>query len=237
MLHPSHLSSPSPNGSGHVSSLTSLNGHAPHGVARQFAPGALLFLEGDECSGVFVLRCGRVKLSVSHPGGRSVFVDIAEPGDIVGLASVIDGSAYEATAEALDDCDAEFVARGELLRGFTDESGLGMHALRQLSRSYLNLRDTLVALSAADPVIVRLARLFVSWVPNGNGYHPVKLDNRFTHQQIAEMIGTTRETVTRSLSELRTRGLATLKSGELLIKDAERLRLLAENGAHLDACV
>jgi CRP/FNR family transcriptional regulator len=212
--------------------LSSLNGHAPHGLVRQFGPGALLFLEGDECSGVFVLRSGRVKLSVSQPGGKSVIVGIAEPGDIVGLAAVVDGSPYEATAEAIETCNTEFVRRDEVLSALTAEAGLAQYAVRQLSRGYLQMCETVVSLSASDPVIVRLARLVVSWMPRGNGHHPVKLDNHFTHQQIAEMIGTTRETVTRSLSEMRDRGLVTLKNGELAVHDNERLRFLAGNGTN-----
>ena len=235
MKQPSHLSSlPSfraLNGAA-PARLSSLNGHAPHGIARRFAPGALLFLEGDECSGVFVLRSGRVKLSVSQLGGRSVIIGIAEAGDIVGLAAVIDGSPYESTAEALGECDTEFVTRDALLSGLTAEAGLGLHAVRQLSSSYLNMCETLVAVSTADPVMVRLARLLVSWLPHGNGHRSVTLENRFTHQQIGEMIGTTRETVTRALGAMRGRGLATLKNGELTVHDNERLRFLAENGTN-----
>ena len=179
-----------------------------------------MFLEGDECSGVFVLRCGRVKLSVSQTGGRSVFVDIAEPGDIVGLASVIDGSPYEATAEALEQCDAEFVGRDELLRGLTAESGLSMHALRQLSRSYLNLRDTLVSLSVSDPVIVRprsavrklgAERQLLSAGEARQPFH-TPTDRRNDRH--------TRRNGHACLREMRTRGLATLKNGGIVLRIA-----------------
>jgi CRP-like cAMP-binding protein len=95
----------------------------------------------------------------------------------------------------------------------------------QLSRNCLAARQLIGALANADPVFVRLARLFLAWSDNGNGGFQ-RIRNTFTHQQIGEMIGTSRETVTRAVKEMRERDLVTLKGPELVIHDRDRLQLI-----------
>jgi CRP/FNR family transcriptional regulator len=195
-------------------------------VSRSFSKGTLLFIEGDRADGVFILRRGRVKFSIDSAAGRSIILGIAGPGDIVGLSAAVAGTEYEATAVAIDDGEAHLVARADLVGHLTENPDVAFRALRQLSGSYIHACEMLSSLTSADPVLIRLAKLFVSWMPAGNGHHPVQLENDYTHQQIAEMIGTTRETVTRALSEMRQRGLATLKNDQLVIHDGERLRVM-----------
>ena len=106
------------------------------------------------------------------------------------------------------------------------------------------------SLASADPVLSRLARLFMKWASEepaeitengngngnghattaGNGHSPVQLHNSFTHQQIAEMIGSSRETVTRVLREMRERRLVTLKGADLCIHSPAKLTMLATGG-------
>ena len=82
------------------------------------------------------------------------------------------------------------------------------------------------SLSHSDSVLVKLAKLFLSWSANDQGNNgSIQLKNLFTHEEIGEMIGTTRETVTRVLREMRERELVTLKGSELIIHNHERLRL------------
>lgn len=227
MKQSSLLSSPSLGGGARRAAL---NGHAPHGRPRTFDRGSFLFLQGDQCTGVFVLKTGRVKLSVDQSSGRTFIVGIAQPGDIVGLAAAVAGSPYQARAEALEPCEGEFVTLDEFHACLNAGRGLASHAMRQMSLEYLHVCGMLSSLADSEPVIVRLARLLAAWAAalKGNG----ACMTGFTHQQIAEMIATTRETVTRALSQLRARGLATLKNGELIIHDHERLLLLAANGTN-----
>jgi len=76
---------------------------------------AVLFVEGQEPRGVFVLCHGRVKLSTNSAGGKSIIVRIAEPGEVVGLAGTLSGKAYELTAEALEPLQANFIPREAFL--------------------------------------------------------------------------------------------------------------------------
>src|SRR6267154_880235 len=67
-----------------------------------YPKGAILFVEGQEPRGVFVVCNGRVKLSAGSADGKSLILRIADPGEVVGLPGTISGKAYEATAEALE---------------------------------------------------------------------------------------------------------------------------------------
>lgn len=196
-----------------------------HPITKRFARGSVLFLQGDECRGVLVLRKGRVKLYADNYAGKSAILAVAGPGQILGLAAAMTGRCFEATAEALEPCEAEFIPRTQLLRRLTNDGDLALQVCTQLSESYFDIRDSLASLSGADPVVVRLARLLEAWTSDR-----VRTRPGFTHQEIAEIIGTTRETVTRSFRELRCNGIATLKNGELVIHDRHRLALLAANG-------
>src|SRR5215472_18940042 len=77
---------------------------------------AMLFVEGQEPRGVFVLCNGRVKLSTTSADGKSIIVRIAEPGEIIGLAGTLSGKAYELTAEALEPLQANFIPKDAFLQ-------------------------------------------------------------------------------------------------------------------------
>jgi len=192
---------------------------------RSFKKGELLFIQGQPPDGVFALREGRVKVSICTRSGKLTILTIAEVGDLMGLAPVIASVDHDSTAEALEDCRADLICRNELLDKFERDPRAARDALVGLSRLCLAERQIIALLANSDPVFVRLARLLLGWSENGNGGR-LRVRNAFTHQQIGEMIGTTRESVTRALRDMRERDLVTLKGDDLVIHDRDRLRLV-----------
>ena len=81
-----------------------------------YPKGAILFLEGQEARGVFVLRQGEVKLSISSREGKKLIIRIVQTGEILGLIAALAGSPYEVTAEAIYPCETAFVRRDDFLR-------------------------------------------------------------------------------------------------------------------------
>jgi len=105
-----------------------------------YPKGALLFVEGQPCRGVFVLCSGRAKLTASSPGGRSVIVRIVEAGEVLGLSAVISNAAYEVSAETLIPVEANFLPREGFLR-FLENNGevsvrVAQHLSVELQRAY-----------------------------------------------------------------------------------------------------
>lgn len=192
-----------------------------------YPAGSLLFLEKQDPLGVFILCAGQVKLSISSSGGKTLILRIANPGEILGLMATMSNTPYEVTAETLHPCQVAFVRREDFLSFVAKHPEAFPRIVTQLSVLYSGACEQLrtVALSASAPE--KLARLLLNWSPDAtqdNHETPVKLP--LTHEEIAEFIGTTRETVTRTLSEFKSRRLVVLEGSTLLIANRQALETI-----------
>ena len=198
-------------------------------VTKAYPKGTTLFVEGQPSNSVYVLCQGKVKLSTCSPDGKIIILGIAEPGEILGLSSAINGIEYEATAETLELCQVNYVQTGDFVRFLESNSNACLSVARQLSRNYHTAYSQICALGLSESVADKLAKLFLNWsrnsiaIANGNG-SAMHLKNFFTHEEIAEMIGTSRETVTRVLRYFRENEILTLKGSNLVIHDRQRLK-------------
>lgn len=197
----------------------------PIAVRRSVATGSPIFFEGQESLGIFILCSGRAKLSASSPEGRVIVVGIAEPGEMLGLSATFDAGNYEATAVAIERCEIKFVAIDALHKLMRASTQASISIARQLSHSYQAAFKQICSLGMSETVADRLGRLFLEWSGNGTGGSgAVHISNPFTHEEIAEMVGASRETVTRALRRMRESQLVTLKGSKLVIHDRDRLR-------------
>lgn len=194
-------------------------------IGRLYAKGAKLFNEGQPTNGVYMLCRGRVKLSTCSQTGRVMILDIAEAGDILGLSSALNSTDHEATAEVLEACQVNYIKASDLIRFLKTNPEACLNVARQLGRCYQKAFRQICSLGLSGTAADKLGKLFLTWTANGNGSTGrVKINNHFTHEEIAEMIGASRETVTRSLKHLRDADLVTLKGSELVIHDRQRLK-------------
>jgi CRP/FNR family cyclic AMP-dependent transcriptional regulator len=193
-----------------------------------YPTGALLFLEKQESRGVFVLCAGEVKLSISSSAGKTLILRIARAGEVLGLMAAMSAQRYQVTAETLHPCQVAYIRRDDFMHFVAKHPEVYQNAVKQLSSLYSGACDQLrtVGLSASAPE--KLARLLLSWSTEPKASKqgaPVKLP--LTHEEIAEFIGTTRETVTRTLSEFKNRQLVTLEGSTLMISNRPALEILA----------
>lgn len=204
-------------------------------MTRAYPKGSTLFIEGQPAHGVFMLCNGRIKLSTCSRDGRIMIVGVAAPGEVIGLSAVISGIDYEITAEAIEMCYVNFISRDDFLRFLETHPKACLSAARQLGRRYNEAHQKLCAFGMSEPVLVKLAKLILGWSEHiSPANSPMRLTNSFTHEEIAEMIGTSRETVTRTLREMRERGLVTLKGSDLVIHDLNSLSMTAGRFVHAD---
>jgi len=191
--------------------------------------GALLFVEGQTPRGAFILCSGKVKLSTTSRNGKVLILRMAEAGTVLGLSAVITGEAYELTAETSMPCQVNFVERDTLLRLLESNSEAGLHATQTLSRefqaAYRDIHELVLARSSAG----KLARLLLSWTPGRERPElpEVRIRSNATHEEMAQMIGSSRETVTRLLSDLKKRDLIRLDGATLVIRNRGALEELA----------
>jgi CRP/FNR family cyclic AMP-dependent transcriptional regulator len=193
-------------------------------ITHAYPKGSMLFLEGQPADGVYILCAGRVKLSTYSEDGRSLIVRIAEAGELLGLSACAAGLTYEASAQITADCQVNFVRATEFLEFLNKHSSAAINAIRELSLTYHKAHSQICALGLSASVSDKLAKLFLEWYDrsgaNGSGMH---LHMDYTHEEIAEMIGTSRETVTRLLKTFKDRKLITLSHNELYIPDRKKL--------------
>lgn len=199
-------------------------------ITKVYPKATMLFVAGQSSDGVYMLCQGKVKLSTCSQDGKVIIIGIAEPGDMLGLSAVLDGTEYEISAEVMELCQVSFVKSPDMLRFLGDNPQACLNAARQLSRSYQTAYRQICALGLSESVASKLANLFLGWSGNGNGVNGrVQLKNFYTHEEIAEMIGSSRETVTRALKYFREHDLITLKGSNLVIHDRQRLKAVVHS--------
>ena len=195
-------------------------------VSHAYPRGSTLFMEGQPANGVFLLCEGHVKLSTYSEDGKAIILRIAEPGEILGISAVISGKAHEATGQVTEYCRVSFIKRSDFLSLIQTSHEAALNALRQLSSNYHKAHIQICSLGLSSSAGDKLAKLLLQWceLNQGDGTGQVVIPLVHTHGEIAEMIGTSRETVTRLLKDFRSRNLLTLSRNELCIPDTGALK-------------
>lgn len=190
----------------------------------------VLFLEKDVPRGIYVLREGQVKLSIGSSDGKKLVLRIAAPGDLLDMTAAISGTPYELTAETVHNCKISFVRREDFLRFLMENPDTYQNLARELSISYQRACDKLRAVVLSSSVPERLARLLLEWSNSGQETERgTRVKISMTHEEIGEFIGTSRETVTRTLSDFKHRKLVMLHGSTLMISN----RMALENFARV----
>jgi CRP/FNR family transcriptional regulator len=190
--------------------------------------GAILFVEGQSPRGMFILCSGRVNLSTSSREGKILILKTAEAGEALGLSAAISGAGYESTAETATPCQLNYVDRKHFLEVMQLHSEISMHTAQCLSRdfqsAYRDIHDLVLTRSSAG----KLARLLLSHSQvHGDEDVENRIHGSMTHEEMAQRIGSSRETVTRLLGDLKKKQLIRLDGATLVIRDRIALEALA----------
>jgi len=194
-----------------------------------FPGGALLFVEGQIPRGAYVLCSGKAKLSTTSRDGKILILKIAEAGEVLGLSAVISGQPFQVTAETAGPCQVNFIERGALLQRIEKSGELGLHSSQALSRefqsAYQDIHDLILARSSAG----KLAKLLLSGATSRDkaDSNEIRIRPTLTHEEMAQMIGSSRETVTRLLGDLKKKELIRLEGSTLVIQNRMALEALA----------
>jgi len=190
--------------------------------------GAMLFMERQDARGVFVLCEGEVKLSISSAEGKTLIMRVAKSGEILGLMAGMSGAPYEVSAETIRPCQVAFIQRKDFQRFVAKYPEASQGVTRQLSVQYQAACEQLHTLGLSASAQEKLARLLLSWSASSQ---QTKEGSRttlpLTHEEIAEFIGTTRETVTRTISDFKARHLVTIHGSTMMIPNRTALEACA----------
>jgi len=195
--------------------------------ATVFPEGAVIFVEGQLPRGIFMLCQGQAKLSTTSRDGKAFILRIATGGEILGLDAVVTGKPYELTMETMQPSRLAFVNREEFLRFLKEHGDACLQAAQHISRDCHDAYEAarLIALSHSIPG--RVAKFLLASATDGQGTNGVVCARlALTHTDIAQLVGTTRETITRTLAEFRKKGIVEIRASTLIIHNKPALERL-----------
>ena len=188
---------------------------------------SVLFVEGQTPRGIYVLCKGRVKLSVNSSDGKTMILKIAEPGEVLGLHACVTGIPYELTAETVQPCQVVFIKRDDFQKFLSDHGDACLMAAQHLSSTCHTAYDTIRTIGLSHSASEKLARMLLELAAEGETTKDgIRVKLALTHEEIAQVIGTSRETVTRLLANFRKKQMAILKGSTLMIKNKAGLERL-----------
>jgi CRP/FNR family transcriptional regulator, cyclic AMP receptor protein len=198
------------------------------GVQMKLPKGTLLFEENGTSNGVFVLCTGQVKLSCTSREGRTLILKIAMPGDVLGLGAVISGSKYEVTAETVQPTEIKKIRRDEFLAFLKNHGQASLLAAKSLSEEYKAAFFDARRLALSGSAAGRLAGVLLDWGRAAScGKPEMRFTMALTHEELANLVGSSRETITRMLGRFKREKLIQVRGATILILAPEKLERLS----------
>lgn len=190
-----------------------------------YPKGATLFVEGEQPRGIFIICTGKVKLTTSSSEGKTLIVKIAEEGEVLGASATILGLPCEVAAETLEPSQLNFVRRDDFLQLLNTHPDACMHTVQQLSEKYQAAQREIRSLGLSRTTGEKLGRLLLDWCSRGEQTPKgTRIKVLLTHEEIAQMIGTTRETVTRLLSDFKRKKIIDVKGSTFVVLKKDELQ-------------
>jgi CRP/FNR family transcriptional regulator, cyclic AMP receptor protein len=197
--------------------------------ASSYPEGSVVFVEGQAPRGVYILCQGRAKLQATSREGKTLIMKIAEPGEILGLHASVTGRPYELTVETLQPCQLAFIRREDFLCFLKEHGDACLHAAQQLSNDCQSAYEVIRSIGLSTSVSQKVARLLLQWSTDARSSDGViRLKLGLTHEEMAQLVGSSRETVTRTLSQFKKQHVAELHGSTLLIRNKALLARIAE---------
>ncbi|MCS6914712.1 MAG: Crp/Fnr family transcriptional regulator [Myxococcales bacterium] len=220
-----------------VASCALLCGLPPEAIAeiarrlqpRSVAPGALVAVQDEPGDALFIVAEGRARVTVCGAGGREVTLGLLRPGDVFGEVALLDGSPRTANVVALSAARLLALPQQELLSLVRAFPELGLNLMREMARRLRRADEVIVGL-ALDDVEGRLTRTLVRLAQEEGERSPtggLLLRRRPTQQELATMVGSSRETVSRTYTSMIRRGLLVARGRTLLLTESLLQRLPA----------
>jgi CRP/FNR family cyclic AMP-dependent transcriptional regulator len=194
-------------------------------TALALSKGDRLFAEGDGGDQLYIVLEGKIKLVRAAPDGRENLVSVHGPGEMFGELSMFDPSPRDFTAVAVTDARLAAMAHQDLRRWLVTRPEVAMQLLRALAEQLRRITEVYTDLVFTDvpgrvaKALLELAGRFGS--EQGDG---IQVNHDLTQEELAQLVGASRETVNKALADFTGRGWIQLSAKSVLLLDAERLR-------------
>ncbi len=194
---------------------------------REYPKNSVILFEDDPGDALYIVSAGQVKVVLIGEDGREVILSVLGDGDFFGEMALIDDEPRSAHVIAMKDSQLLVLRRDDFQAQLVAQPKIGLKLLRVLVQRLRRADEKIGGLVLLD-VNGRVARLLLDMADEGGG---PKITRRLTHHTIAQMIGSSRETVSRAMRELVDRGLIEITRREISIRNREGLAMLAGSRA------
>jgi len=195
--------------------------------AAAYPKGATLFVEGQSPRGVFILCTGRVKLSTSSADGKTLILGVSGPGEVLGLPGTVTGKPYELTADVIEPTQANFISRQDFLSFLREHGEAALRVAQQLGETYHSAISEMRTIGFSHSAGEKLARFLLDLSAHHDGAKgELRVTLTLTHEEIAQIIGASRETVTRLFTDFKNKQLLQVRGSTIIIKNKAALENL-----------
>ncbi|MHC9295411.1 Crp/Fnr family transcriptional regulator [Mycobacterium sp. LTG2003] len=198
-------------------------------LAQQLEPvsfprGKVIFVEGEPGDTLFIITSGKVKIGRKSVDGRESLLTLMGPSDMFGELAIFDPGPRTSTVTALTDVHAVTMSRSVLRSWIADRPEIAEQLLRVLARRLRRTNDNLSDLIFTDvPGRVAKQLLYLAQRFGSREGGSLRVDHELTQEEIAQLVGSSRETVNKALSDFAQRGWIRVQGKSILIDNTERL--------------
>jgi CRP/FNR family transcriptional regulator, cyclic AMP receptor protein len=186
-------------------------------VTRRSAPRSTTIMAGgDATDSLYIVLSGRLKVMMSDSDGKEVILSILGPGEFFGEMGLIDDEPRSASVVTIEPCELLAISKRDFKKTLTDNAEMSMAVMRGLVRRLREADRKIGSLALLD-VYGRVARLLLDMAENVNGEKVVT--KRLPKQDIAKMIGASREMVSRVMKDLQTGGYIEMRGSSIVLRD------------------
>ncbi len=193
-------------------------------LERRYKKNMIIFMEGEPGEGFHYVKSGKVKIVKMSQDGREHIINILGPGEVFAEVLLFNPGPYPATAVALEDSVIGIIKNNDLENVVAGNARIALHIIRVMSKKLLHAQMKIKTLALSDTfsrtahVLIRLSQQYGRAVAGG-----VEIDLDMTRQDLANLIGTTRETVSRVLNAMRKDKVLRFADQKIIIADEKRL--------------
>lgn len=185
-------------------------------VTRNYPKNSIIINEGDHTDSLYVILSGKVKIFLADDQQKEVIVAIQREGDYFGELALLDEAPRSASVMTMEPCSLLIVSRNAFERHLAGDPKLAISLMRGLAARLRATTENVKSLALLD-VYGRIARTLLQFAKDEDGHHVI--DDKLTHQDLANMVGASREMVSRIMKDLARGGYIKTEGKRITIKD------------------
>ncbi len=194
-------------------------------LVRKYKRRQIIFVEGEPGEAIYIIMSGKVKLTKNTECGKELILGIRQPGETFAEVVLFDGGPYPATAEVIEDAEIGLLRNKDVELLVKNNSGISIALIKTMSQRLRSAQQKLRDLALKDTLggmantLTRLAKEHGTKTDEG-----ILINLNLTHQDLANFIGTSRESANRFISDLKKSKIISVDKGKITILDMKKLR-------------